>query len=221
MSTLVEYHWRELPQVSYRDKTGLLSWQMYACHEKLCVCRDKTHLLSWQNYACHDKTFVATNACLLWQIFVMTKRLYFVATNITKSFVMASILLSWLKMCFVVTNTCLSWQIRVCHDKKDTCGSPADDSRARHLELGPKRFTMAIVALFSASEQAHCAPVVYNSEWVTVLYTVCFEWPLKWLQRCCYMAGAAKWNCCRLGPSCVFVMQPCQQQWHFTLKPHA
>ena len=29
------------------------------------------------------------------------------------------------------------------------------------------------------------------------------------------MAGAAKWNCCRLGVSCVCIIQPCQQQWHF------
>ena len=32
--------------------------------------------------------------------------------------------------------------------------------RAPHLEMSPKSFTMATVALFSASEQTHCALVV-------------------------------------------------------------
>ena len=36
--------------------------------------------------------------------------------------------------------------------------------RAAHLEMSPKRFTMAAVSLFTASEQTHCALVVCDSE---------------------------------------------------------
>ena len=32
------------------------------------------------------------------------------------------------------------------------------------LEMSPKHFTMATIALFSASEQSHCAVVVLHSE---------------------------------------------------------
>ena len=38
-STTEDYHWRELPQVSFLSRQNL--------------CRDKTRLLSRQNYACH------------------------------------------------------------------------------------------------------------------------------------------------------------------------
>ena len=38
--------------------------------------------------------------------------------------------------------------------------------RAPHLEMSPKLFTMATIALFSASEQTHFALVVCHSEWV-------------------------------------------------------
>ena len=39
---------------------------------------------------------------------------------------------------------------------------------APHLELSPKCFPVEIIALFSASEQTHCALVVCDFEWVTV-----------------------------------------------------
>ena len=39
--------------------------------------------------------------------------------------------------------------------------------RAHDLVISPRRFTLATIALFSASEQTHCALVVCNSEWMT------------------------------------------------------
>ena len=39
----------------------------------------------------------------------------------------------------------------------NTCWAP-------HLEMSPERFTMATIALFSASEQTSCALVVCDSE---------------------------------------------------------
>ena len=56
---------------------------------------------------------------------------------------------------------------------------------APHLKMSHKRFTMATIALSSASEQTNCALVVCDPEWVTVeLYTARFEYPPKTLQRC-------------------------------------
>ena len=49
-----------------------------------------------------------------------------------------------------------------------------------------KRFTVATIAPFSASEQIHCALVVCDcgSDWVTIsLYTARFRYPWKWLQH--------------------------------------
>ena len=40
--------------------------------------------------------------------------------------------------------------------------------RAPQIELSPKRFTMAAMALFSASKQTHFIQFVCDSEWVTV-----------------------------------------------------
>ena len=34
--------------------------------------------------------------------------------------------------------------------------APANDSRAPHLEVSHKRFTIANIAIFSVSEQVHC-----------------------------------------------------------------
>ena len=68
--------------------------QKFSCDKHIfvvtkCVCRDKTHLLSWQKYACHNKImfvmtkdmFVATKVSLSLQkfchhkiILVMTKK---------------------------------------------------------------------------------------------------------------------------------------------------
>ena len=55
--------------------------------------------------------------------------------------------------------------------------------------------------------------LLLNSRWSG--YSAVVKLPLEWLQCCCYVAGAAKWNCCRLGISCVCIVQPRQQQWHF------
>ena len=48
---LLEYHWRELPQVSF------LSWQACVCCNKH-VCHDKTCLLLWQNMLVMTKLFL-------------------------------------------------------------------------------------------------------------------------------------------------------------------
>ena len=43
--------------------------------------------------------------------------------------------------------------------------SPANDSQAPLLELSHKRFIIASIALFSASEQVHCALVQFYFAW--------------------------------------------------------
>ena len=64
--------------------------------------------------------------------------------------------------------------------------------------MNPKSFTMATTALFSASEQTHCALVVCDPERLTVavyLYTGRFAYPPKWctssavylLHGCCHV----------------------------------
>ena len=50
---------------------------------------------------------------------------------------------------------------------------------AECLVKSPERFTVATIALFSASEQTHCALVECECEWVS-LYTARFEYPPKW-----------------------------------------
>ena len=85
------------------------------------------------------------------------------------------------------------------------------------------------IALFSAFEQTHCAHVASCSKWVTILfYSSCFYFIFIFLfclniHRSgvltaifgCYTAGAT-WNCCRLGASSVYTIQPCtSSQWHF------
>ena len=67
---------------------------------------------------------------------------------------------------------------------------------APHLQMGPKRFTLATIALFSAVcailcvlfSLSLCALVVCDSKWATVaFYTAHFEYNYngpKWLQRC-------------------------------------
>ena len=63
------------------------------------------------------------------------------------------------------------------------------------FEMSPKRFTMAAVVLFSASQKTHCTLIICDSEWVTVavhstvlniteVLTVLSEYPLKSLQSC-------------------------------------
>ena len=75
------------------------------CLSKTFVVTNTNVILSRQNFCCNKLTFVATNTCLLWQIFVATKIFCH-----DKSFVAASILLSLQKRCFVASNTCFSWQ---------------------------------------------------------------------------------------------------------------
>ena len=59
-----------------------------------------------------------------------------------------------------------------------------------------KELTIVTIALFFASEQTHCAVVVFHSERVRVAFTQhVAEQPLKWCKLLialfgCYMAGA-------------------------------
>lgn len=48
-----------------------------------------------------------------------------------------------------------------------------------HLARSPERFTVATIALFSTSEQTHCALVECEYEWES-LYTARLEYPPKW-----------------------------------------
>ena len=82
------------------------------------VCRDKTCLLLWQKYACHDKTFDTTKLCLSQQNLVTTKLLSQQIFRATK------MCLSWQKFCcdkytFVMTQKIffLSRQTHVCFYK--------------------------------------------------------------------------------------------------------
>ena len=56
--------------------------------------------------------------------------------------------------------------------------------RVPYLQMSLERFTAATTALFSASEQAHCAVVVCDCEctcdWITQRV---FQYPPKWLQH--------------------------------------
>ena len=109
------------------------------CHDETRLCRNKTHLLSWQKYACHNKSmlaatkyishnkhlfvttnlflswqntsFVMNNMCLLWQKQARHNKIVFVTTKLLsrKMFVVTSTFLSRQKY-FVTTNTCLLQQ---------------------------------------------------------------------------------------------------------------
>ena len=86
--------------------TKVLSQQSW----QTCVYRDKTRLLSWQKYACHDKhIFVMTNICCNKHNFAVTKHVF----CRDESMLVATKRLQ--KMCFIATNMCvttklLSWQ---------------------------------------------------------------------------------------------------------------
>ena len=107
---VADYHWQELPQVSF------LSWQKF-CHDKHMFvmtkhifCRDKSmlvvtklllrfNILSLQN-------FVMTNIILLWQMFCHDKQ----------TFVMTKDVFCHDKHVFVATKVFLLWK-NFCHDK--------------------------------------------------------------------------------------------------------
>ena len=80
---------------------------------------------------------------------------------------------------------------------------------ASHLEVSRMHFTMATIALFSTSEQAHRAQVICNSEWMTGALRSVFWISIKVVTELfsCYMAGAM-WNCCRLSAHSVYTIQP-------------
>ena len=75
--------------------------------------------------------------------------------------------------------------------------------------MRPMCFTLATIALLSASEQTHCALMVCDSEWVTAALHSVFWVSAKVVAALfsCYVAGAT-WNCCRLGARSVYTIQP-------------
>ena len=94
-----------------------------SCH-KYYFRRDKTGLLSWQKYACHKKSMPAATKSML--------RQNYVATNIcgNKRFVMAKIFLPRQTFCHKDKHTFVTTKDVLCHDKthvcrnrNDTCGS--------------------------------------------------------------------------------------------------
>ena len=115
MLHLSNYHWQELPQVSFWSQSFVVTntclspqtrWQTR-------VCCDKTRLLPRPKYACCDKTFVVTRLCLSRQKFCWDRYLLW-QTCIChdQSFVGTSMLLLQHKqISFVVIKLCLSQQI--------------------------------------------------------------------------------------------------------------
>ena len=82
-----------------------------------------------------------------------------------------------------------------------------------------KRFTVATIALFSSSEQTHCALVVCDTEWATVAlhstFWLCTEVVIRTWLFSCYMADVT-WNWCRLGARSVYAILTCAcLQCHF------
>ena len=76
-----------------------------------------------------------------------------------------------------------------------------------HRETSPKRFTMATLLRYSLHLRSSCRVTValHSAIWIsTEVVTTLFG---------CYMAGVT-WNCCRLGASSVYTMQP-YNQCHF------
>ena len=108
MLHLSNYHWQELPQVSF------LLWQKFCCDKHVfiatntCLWQQNTSFAATQKYACCDKfflrqdyvccdkSFVVTNTCLSWQKFCWDQHA-FGATKL--SFCCDKIM-------FVTTNTC-------------------------------------------------------------------------------------------------------------------
>ena len=87
------------------------------------------------------------------------------------------------------------------------------------LEMSPKCFTVATIALFSASMLTHCTFVVCSSElseWLALHSTFWISTEVV-TALCSYMAGAV-WNCCHQGPRSVYTMQQFTASLH--LKPH-
>ena len=86
---------------------------------------------------------------------------------------------------------------------------PASPSQVPPLEMGLKRFTVATIALFSSSEQTHCALAVCDTEWATVAlqstFWLCTEMVIRTSLFSCYMADVT-WNWCRLGARSVYAI---------------
>ena len=102
-------------------KVGL-SWQAHFCCEKHVFvmtkhifCPDKSMLVA--------TTFITTNMCLSWQIFVARK----IFCCDKHNFIMTKVLSQQVyfccnKRCVLSWQMCLSWQ-KFCHNKNGTCGN--------------------------------------------------------------------------------------------------
>ena len=96
-----------------------------------------------------------------------------------------------------------------------------------HLKMSYKCFTVAAIALFSASEQTHCILVV--CDWMSDCSFT--QYLLQWIATevvtafiSCYITGAL-WNCCCFGTHSVYTVRPytglqCHFIWSHTCRVH-
>ena len=124
-----KYHWREVPQVSFLTRQKFLSSHKHFVVTNMCC--DKTCLLTWQKYACHDNIMfvaaknVVTNMCLLRQTCICCDKAS-IATSMRLSQRLllqqtCKVSLPWQNVCcdkkmFAATKD-LSRQAYFCHDK--------------------------------------------------------------------------------------------------------
>ena len=120
---VLNYHWWELPQVSFllqhkfcfhvcHDKHVFVATQVCLLRQNFCCGKHIFVVKSCGNKTCHNKlTFVATKMCLSWQntAFVMTD------TCLSRQIFVATKVLLWPK--YFATKV-LSQQAYFCHDKR-------------------------------------------------------------------------------------------------------
>ena len=73
------------------------------------------------------------------------------------------------------------------------------------------------IALFTA---LRLTALACDSTWMTAFSSAFFEYPLKWCTYSAGMAGAT-WNCCHLGTSSVYTIQPCHFMQSYMHKVYA
>ena len=149
---LMQYHWRELPQVSFLLQQKFCRDELVFVATNTCLSQQNTSFvvskvcLPWQNCVCHDKVFLSrqTRVCRYKHAFVTTKDMFCCDTHVCHDksrLVTTKLCLLWQKFCcnknmFVATNTYLSgqkwylWQLppmithELCRmDKVSTCCS--------------------------------------------------------------------------------------------------
>ena len=169
-----DYHWRELPQVSFLSRQNA-----YFCH-------DKTHLLSRQKYACRDKNnkhvFFVTNICRS-KRFCPGKKYFLAAKIFCRD-----------KHYFVATNIILSRQTLFCRDKHN-CVATKVLSRQAHFCTRLCHFFFFFFFFFVATKMTLMAAVAndrrgFNSErdlkWIVYQHSRKVEtvgWVLLYVHR--------------------------------------